>query len=249
MDALRHQLAEQLRAGHAPGDQHLADARIPAACQDHAAHRARQQVIDLPGDVLFGHIALFDPPLHLRFRAGEMAMQILIGHVGGELRLAPALHGQLFQVRPCRERQSQRHAHAIHKLPGVQIQRAAQQRQVIPTQAKQLGGAAGEMHRHQVALRHAAVHHGRRHVAALMGGRKARDAKHSGQAASLSIPHLKHGHIGFFLVPGLARRAHRHDLVTLGVCGQLLQPFGQLTDMNEHGLALSQAAFTLFHRQ
>jgi len=65
----------------------------------------------------------------------------------------------------------------------------------------------------------------------------------------MGIPHLKHGHIGFFFVPGLAGSAHRHNLVALHVSPQLLQPFRQLTDMNEHSLALAEAAFTFFDRQ
>ena len=157
------------------------------------------------------------------------------------------LQGQLLQVRPGRKRQSQRHAHPIHHLTRVQVKGAAQEGQRFAPQAEQLGSAAGEVHRQQVAGSNAAVHHGGGHMPPLMGGRKARDAKHRSQAAGLRIPHLEHGHIGFFLVSGAGGCAHGDNLIPADEFPQLLQPLGQLADMDEHALALPQAALAQLH--
>ena len=72
-----------------------------------------------------------------------MAAQSAALHADGQARFCVPPQGQLFQMRPGRKRQSQRHAHPVHHLPRVQVKGAAQEGQRLAPQAEQLGGAAG----------------------------------------------------------------------------------------------------------
>ena len=72
----------------------------------------------------------------------------------------------------------QPHAGSIDELPGVQIQTAAQQRQLSFFAEQDFRRAAGEMQRQKrLRLVDTGVHHGRPHMAFLMAGRIKRHAQ------------------------------------------------------------------------